>query len=135
MILGWNRSAQQGIYKVIKNDSGQRDTLLNNLRQRTGVWEGRPSRCGTSIKRVCHINFRLYCSLSLSLSLSSCGWQSVLAISGTNFMSFRQKMCLPHNGAPPHFSVNIRNHLNATFPGRWIRRGGDIIYGQRGHLT
>lgn len=32
-------------------------------------------------------------------------------------------MWFQHDGAPPHFSVDVRNHLNATFHGRWIGRG------------
>jgi hypothetical protein len=30
------------------------------------------------------------------------------------------------DGAPPHFSVDIRQYLDNQFPGRWIRRGGSI---------
>jgi hypothetical protein len=29
-----------------------------------------------------------------------------------------------HNGAPPHYSVTVREFLDATFPQRWIGRGG-----------
>ena len=33
-------------------------------------------------------------------------------------------MYLQHDGAPPHFSCEVKNFLNSHFPGRWIRRGG-----------
>lgn len=29
-----------------------------------------------------------------------------------------------HDGAPPHFSILVRNHLNEVYPNRWIGRGG-----------
>jgi hypothetical protein len=29
-----------------------------------------------------------------------------------------------HDGAPPHYSANVREFLDATFPQRWIGRGG-----------
>jgi hypothetical protein len=29
-----------------------------------------------------------------------------------------------HNGAPPHYSVTVREFLDVTFPQRWIGRGG-----------
>ena len=33
-------------------------------------------------------------------------------------------MYFQHDGAPPHFSLEVRNFVNYHFPGRWIRRGG-----------
>lgn len=33
-------------------------------------------------------------------------------------------LILQHDGAPPHFSLAVRNHLNAMYPNRWIGRGG-----------
>ena len=39
-------------------------------------------------------------------------------------MAIRERMWIQHDGAPLHFSVDVRNHLNAVFPGRWIGRGG-----------
>lgn len=32
-------------------------------------------------------------------------------------------MFFQHDGAPPHFSNQIRNHLNDTYPDRWVGRG------------
>ena len=29
-----------------------------------------------------------------------------------------------HDGAPPHFSCEVRNFLNCRFPGKWIGHGG-----------
>ncbi|CAG9817621.1 unnamed protein product [Phaedon cochleariae] len=31
-----------------------------------------------------------------------------------------------HDGARPHFSVPVRNHLDANYPNRWIGRGGSV---------
>lgn len=44
--------------------------------------------------------------------------------------------CVPdheviHEGAPPHFSITIRSHLDATYPGRWIGRDGRVVLPQR----
>ena len=36
----------------------------------------------------------------------------------------RQRMILQHDGAPPHYSRQVIEHLNQAFPGRWIGRGG-----------
>jgi len=36
----------------------------------------------------------------------------------------RGRMYFQHDGAPPHFSLEVRNFLNYRFPGRWIGRGG-----------
>jgi hypothetical protein len=32
-----------------------------------------------------------------------------------------------HDGAPPHFSLQVRNYLNTTYGIRWIGRGGDLF--------
>ena len=37
-------------------------------------------------------------------------------------LAVRERMWLQHDGAPPHFSVDVRNDLNAVFPGHWIGR-------------
>jgi len=34
----------------------------------------------------------------------------------------RGRMYFQHDGAPPHFSREVRNFLNYRFPGRWIGR-------------
>lgn len=43
----------------------------------------------------------------------------------------RQRMWFQHDGAPAHFSGIARQHLDATFPGRWIGRGGPIPWPPR----
>lgn len=37
----------------------------------------------------------------------------------------RRDMWFMHDGAPPHFTLNVRNHLNQQYPNRWIGRGND----------
>ena len=39
-------------------------------------------------------------------------------------LEIRQVMWLQQDGAPAHFDRNPRNHLNFTYPNRWIGRGG-----------
>ena len=41
-------------------------------------------------------------------------------------LAVRERMWIQHDGALPHFSVDVRNRLNAVFPDRWIWRGGPI---------
>jgi len=36
----------------------------------------------------------------------------------------KQPSYFQHDGAPPHFSREVRNFLNYRFPGRWIGRSG-----------
>lgn len=36
----------------------------------------------------------------------------------------QRAMILQQDGAPPHFSKQVKDFLNETFPGRWIGRGG-----------
>jgi hypothetical protein len=40
----------------------------------------------------------------------------------------RQRMFFQQDGAPAHWSRIVRNHLNLTFPGRWIGRGGPVSW-------
>lgn len=40
-------------------------------------------------------------------------------------LAIRRDMWFMHDGAPPHFSLDVRNHLNVNFPNRWIGRGND----------
>lgn len=35
-----------------------------------------------------------------------------------------RRMWLQLDGAPAHFHINVRNHLNQYFPNKWIGRGG-----------
>lgn len=46
-------------------------------------------------------------------------------------LATRQHMFFMHDGAPPHFSVAVRNHLNNVYPNRWIGRGGPIAWPPR----
>ena len=39
-------------------------------------------------------------------------------------MNKRGHMHFQLDGAPPHFTSEVRNFLNYCFPGRWIGRGG-----------
>ena len=43
----------------------------------------------------------------------------------------REILIFQHDGAPPHFSRQVRNILNARFPDRWMGRGGPIIWPAR----
>lgn len=37
----------------------------------------------------------------------------------------RQNMWFMHDGAPPHFSLAVRQYLSTRYPNRWIGRGND----------
>jgi hypothetical protein len=51
-------------------------------------------------------------------------------------LAVRQRLWFQHDGAPAHYEEDVRQWLNATFPGRWIRRGGPIAWPPRSpHLT
>lgn len=43
----------------------------------------------------------------------------------------RLNMWFMHDGAPPHFSLMAREHLNNAYPNRWIGRGGPIPWPPR----
>ena len=43
----------------------------------------------------------------------------------------RVDMYFQQDGAPPHYSWLVTEHLNLTFPGRWIGRGGPINWPAR----
>lgn len=43
----------------------------------------------------------------------------------------RNDMFFMHDGAPPHFALNVREHLNRMYPGRWIGRGGPVYWPPR----
>lgn len=42
-----------------------------------------------------------------------------------------QEVWYQHDGCPAHFGVNVRAHLNETFPNCWIGRGGTINWAAR----
>lgn len=46
-------------------------------------------------------------------------------------LNIRSSMWLMHDGAPPHFSREVRNFLNDAFPNRWIGRGGPLPWPPR----
>lgn len=68
-------------------------------------------------------------------------------VNGTNFLSLlrddlpallenvdlvtRQRMWFQLDGAPPHYSTDVRNYLNLQYNGRWIGRGGPVTWPPR----
>ena len=42
-----------------------------------------------------------------------------------------QIMWLQHDGAPAHFCIIVRQHLNIIFPRRWIGHGGPVAWPAR----
>ena len=40
-------------------------------------------------------------------------------------LQLRQVMWFMDDGAPPHFTLNVRNYLHQHYPNRWIGRGND----------
>ncbi|GFV47961.1 uncharacterized protein TNCV_1994451 [Trichonephila clavipes] len=40
--------------------------------------------------------------------------------------SIKARMWFQHDGAPPHFSVDVRSALDTAYLGRWIGRGGPV---------
>ncbi|GBM97255.1 hypothetical protein AVEN_264451-1 [Araneus ventricosus] len=43
----------------------------------------------------------------------------------------RSSMWFQHDGAPAHYSVDVRPHLNATYGQQWIGRGGPVFWPAR----
>ena len=66
-------------------------------------------------------------------------------VNGNNYLSMLQKsfiwevrkfhkvrsIIFQHNGAPAHFSTDVRQYLDNHFPNRWIGRGGPIRWAPR----
>lgn len=46
-------------------------------------------------------------------------------------LEVRRNMWFQHDGAPPHFSNNVRDFLNDTYGRRWIGRGGPVNWPPR----
>lgn len=46
-------------------------------------------------------------------------------------LGIRQEMWLQHDGAPAHFSLDVRNYLNQVYGERWIGRGGPVAWPPR----
>lgn len=40
-------------------------------------------------------------------------------------LGLRRNMWFMHDGAPPHFTLAVRNHLHEQYPNKWIGRGND----------
>jgi hypothetical protein len=43
-------------------------------------------------------------------------------------LAVSQRLWFQHNGAQTHYGDDVRQWLNATYPGRWIGRGGPIAW-------
>lgn len=46
-------------------------------------------------------------------------------------LNVRQQAWFQHDGAPPHYALNVREHLNQVFEDRWIGRGGPVAWPAR----
>lgn len=46
-------------------------------------------------------------------------------------LNFIRSMWFQHDGAPPHFSLPVRNYLNREYGDRWIGRGGPVNWPAR----
>jgi len=46
-------------------------------------------------------------------------------------LATRIPMYFQHDGAPSHYTRHVTQHLNDTFPNRWIGRGGTINWPPR----
>lgn len=58
--------------------------------------------------------------------------QEVLPELLTNVPSpVRHRMWFQQDGAPSHYGACVRDHLNRTFPNRWIGRGGPVAWPPR----
>ncbi|CAL1261701.1 unnamed protein product, partial [Larinioides sclopetarius] len=43
----------------------------------------------------------------------------------------RGNIWFQHDGAPAHFGLDDRSHLNRSYPHRWIERGGPVLWPPR----
>lgn len=58
--------------------------------------------------------------------------QNVLPVLLENVpLNTRRRMWFQQDGAPPHFSLIVRNYLNVLFPRRWIGRSGHVPWPPR----
>jgi len=67
------------------------------------------------------------------------------SVDGPKYLSMLQEFFIPEvrkmkkmrsivfqqDGAPPHFTTDVRRFLDRIFPGRWIGRGGPIRWAPR----
>lgn len=65
-------------------------------------------------------------------------------VNGNNYLTMLNGLVIPkleqlglidcyfqQDGAPPHFSRNVKNYLNERFPNKWIGRGGPVEWAPR----
>ena len=43
-------------------------------------------------------------------------------------LMIRSQMYFQHDVAPPHYTRNVRDYLNESFPNRWLGRGGPVTW-------
>lgn len=75
-------------------------------------------------------------SVSLPLHLNEAAYlevfQNTLPLLMENIpLAMRRDMWFQHDGAPPHFSVAIRAHLNNTYGEQWIWKAGPVAWPAR----
>ena len=46
-------------------------------------------------------------------------------------LMIRSQMYFQHDGAPPHYTIRVRELLNELFPNRWLGRGGPVAWPPR----
>ena len=46
-------------------------------------------------------------------------------------LAIRREMWFQHDGAPAHFSLQVRAHLNRVYREKWIGRGGHVAWPAR----
>lgn len=52
-------------------------------------------------------------------------------VSDIDFVGADGSLYFQHDGAPPHFTLGVRSILDENFPGRWIGRGGPVLWAPR----
>ena len=46
-------------------------------------------------------------------------------------LMIRSQMYFQHDGSPPHYTRNVSDYLNESFPNRWLGRGGPVSWPPR----
>ena len=46
-------------------------------------------------------------------------------------LMIRSQMYFQHDGAPPHYTIRVRELLNELFPNRWLGRDGPVTWPPR----
>lgn len=44
---------------------------------------------------------------------------------------YQPRVIFPHDGAPPHWAMDVCEFLNSTFPNRWFGRDGPTAWSPR----